>query len=267
MPGKLQRILWQACREEQMNNEGLLKKLTDNECDIKLFCFPYAGGGASAYSTIGKKLAGKLEVFAMQLPGREEKIMKSAYTSLESVAGDAAKEIKPHLGSCIIFWGHSMGARIAFEVAQKLESEGSWINHLIVSGNTIPEIPPRIYMKDLPDAAFKEELHKMAGTPRAVIENQELMDIFIPILRADFALAETDCVSGQEPLDCPITAWCGSQDKEAKYTDVLLWKKYTKQFTVKVFEGDHFFIKDQEDEVIKEIVQISRDSLKAVEAK
>lgn len=212
---------------------------------LRLFCFPYAGGGASIFRTWPDDLPAQIEVCPVQLPGRESRLKEPPFTRLLPLVQTLAQVLHPYLNMPLAFFGHSMGALISFELAHQLRRQYSLDPvHLFVSGRGAPQIPdlePPIH--HLPEAAFVEELRRLNGTPESVLQNAELMRLVLPILRADFAICETYVHSTQEPLDCPISAFGGLQDSEVSYDSLAAWRDQTNSsFTLKMFPGNHFFL-------------------------
>jgi medium-chain acyl-[acyl-carrier-protein] hydrolase len=138
-----------------------------------------------------------------------------------------------------------MGGLVSFELARLLRKNyGKSPVHLFVSGNGAPQVPdpdPPIYA--LPEPEFLEELRRLNGTPEAVLENAELMQLLLPAIRADFAVIETYAYTPESPLDCPITAFGGLQDREVSYDDLKAWQEQTNAaFSLHMLPGDHFFL-------------------------
>jgi medium-chain acyl-[acyl-carrier-protein] hydrolase len=183
------------------------------------------------------------------LPGREFRLREPAYTRIEQLVEALAREISPYLDKPFAFFGHSMGAIISFELARRLRSErGVEPGHLFISGRRSPRIPRRDpYIHDLPDAEFAAELEQLNGTPREVLEHKELMEMLIPMLRADFAVCHTYTYVPGEPLSCPITVLCGTRDDTTSREDVEGWRdETTGDCRIQLLEGDHFFINQQQ---------------------
>lgn len=213
---------------------------------LRLFCFPYAGGAASAFYTWSDNLPCEVEVCPIQLPGRESRLGEPPFTRLVPLVQALAQAIRPHLDKPFAFFGHSMGATISFELARQLRRQNDPCPvHLFVSGSHAPQIldrnPP---IHHLPEAKFVEELRRFNGTPEAVLQNAELMVLFLPLLRADLALDETYVYIPDEPLDCPISACGGLKDDVVSHENLAAWCDQTRgAFTLRVFPGDHFFLR------------------------
>jgi medium-chain acyl-[acyl-carrier-protein] hydrolase len=215
---------------------------------IRLFCFPYAGGSSAIFRPWSRELPREIELVPALLPGREFKLREPAYTRIELLVETLTREITPFLDKPFAFFGHSMGALIAFELARRLRDErGIEPEHLFISGRRSPRVPRRDpHIHELPDAEFSAELEKMNGTPREVLEHQELMEILSPMLRADFALCHEYIYIPSEPLRCPITVLGGTRDEDAPDDELDAWCKETiGKCSVKMLEGDHFFINQQ----------------------
>jgi medium-chain acyl-[acyl-carrier-protein] hydrolase len=143
------------------------------------------------------------------------------------------------------FFGHSMGAIICFELARYLRKQRLPVPlHLFASGCSAPQIPEEgPFDYDLPEPEFIEKLRVLNGTPKEVLEHQELMELMIPLLRADFALAQNYTYFPEPPLDCPITVFGGTQDIEIGQDRLEAWRKQTScSFALHMLAGDHFFL-------------------------
>ena len=198
-------------------NQRLLKNGENiNSQDITLFCFPFAGGGASTYTSWIKKLKDKITVCPIQLPGREERIMEKPYTDMSELLRDLTDEIVIAIKGKYALWGHSMGGKIAYELEKYLENKGYQAQCIFASGCRIPNIPEPNPIYHLKDEAFKRELERFGGTPKKVLENKELLDFFLPMLRADFTLADTYCDNSMTVLHSPMTADLLSKIKSGK---------------------------------------------------
>lgn len=212
---------------------------------LRLFCFPYAGGGAAAYQTWPAELPAEIEVCAVQPPGRAGRLRERPYERLGPLVEALAPSILPHLDRPYAFFGHSMGALISFELSRRLLREhGTLPAHLFVSGRRAPHLP-RTHrpMHDLPDEEFLGELRRLNGTPEEVLAHPELMELMMPLLRSDFAVVETYEYEPGPPLDCPVTAYGGLRDREVSREQLEGWGVYTAAgFSVRMLPGDHFYL-------------------------
>lgn len=230
----------------------LIKGLKEVDAgDLILYCMPYAGGGASAYYSWQTAL--DFKVCPIQLPGREERISEKAYRSMDEVVPKLVRLIEQQDNRYAIF-GHSMGAKMAYEVEKGLEQRGRTAEVVIVSGSLVPHKSEPNPIHQLSDLEFKRELMRFEGTPKAFAENEELMNWYLPMLKADFTLGETYTAKRKIRLKCPITAFAGDNDHEANPSELKLWEAYTEtSFTSKIFGGSHFFIKESAADVLAEI--------------
>lgn len=222
---------------------------------VRLFCFPFAGGGASAYRNWLRESSHDLEIIAMQLPGRENRMGEAPLKSMDRIVAGAVQDIIKLADRPFSFFGHSLGARVAFECTRRLrELNHPLPDHLFVSGSRSPEIPEPNPLHHLDDSSFVEELKRFSGTPQVIIENRELMDLFLPILRADFTVDETYRYVDAPPLTVPVTAFCGTDDDEATILEMEGWGRHTSgPFKVRVVAGGHFFVLEAWEEVLSDI--------------
>lgn len=212
---------------------------------LRLLCFPYAGGGASIFRTWSDDLPRDVEVCPVQLPGRESRMRELPFTRLPPLVQALAQALLPYLDIPFAFFGHSMGALISFELARQLRRQyGLSPAHLFVSSHRAPQIPdPHPPIHHLPESMFVEELRRFSGTPELILQNPEIMEVFLPLLRADFSICETYTYSPEDPLECPISAFGGLHDLLASRDDLESWRDQTLgSFTLRMFPGDHFFL-------------------------
>lgn len=219
------------------------------KASMRLFCFPYAGGTALIYRTWAQKVPSHMEVVAIQLPGRATRLHEPLVTKLTDLVEPLARAIEPFVDEPFGFFGHSMGALIAFEVARFFQREGRPLPlHLFVSGRTSPQLNRenrRLY--NLPKHELLEELQQLEGTPPEVLDNPELMELMLPLLRADFSICDTYEYTEGAPLDCPISAFGGLQDHDIPRRNLEAWREHTSAtFTLRMFPGHHFFLHSNE---------------------
>ena len=215
---------------------------------LRLFCFPYAGIGASAYREWPSGLPQHVELWGVQPPGRETRMTEPAFSDMNALVAAVTGEIVPHLTRPYALFGHSMGAVVAFETARRLRAVGAPEPvRLIVSGRRAPHLPdPEPPLHALPDDRFIAELQRRyGGIPAQVLEHRDLLALLLPGLRADLtALERHDHVSG-EPLGCPITAFGGTDDPRAGRSELEGWAEHTGgAVTVRQFPGGHFYLQD-----------------------
>ncbi|YAF94031.1 MAG: thioesterase II family protein [Nodularia sp. CChRGM 3473] len=226
------------------------------QASVRLFCFPYAGGSSLIFRTWSDSLPKTVEVCPIELPGRGTQMRTALFSQLEPLVNAIASALFPHLNKPFAFFGHSMGALVSFELARLLRKLYSVEPvHLFVSGRRAPQIPhPDPPIHALGEPAFKEELRRLNGTPEAVLENAELMQFLIPILRADFTVLETYIYTAELALNCPITAFGGLQDQEVNCDELQAWQEQTNStFSLQMFRGDHFFLHSDQSLVLQSL--------------
>lgn len=227
---------------------------------IKLFCLPYAGGTSMMYLKWKKYLHPSIELCPIELAGRGRRITEPYYRDLETAVNDIYASIGDILNtSDYAIFGHSMGSAIAYELAKKIAEMGDCLpKHLFISGRAAPHICKERQIHQLPDQQFLEEIKKFGGTPQELLENTELLELFLPILRADFKIIESYRYQGENnPLNCNITVLGGRND-DIGLTELAAWQHYThKEFQMLMFEGGHFFLINQ----VEKIAEIINDSL------
>ncbi len=185
----------------------------------------------------------------MELPGRGTRIKDAPFTRMEPLVEAIALALLPELDKPFAFFGHSMGALVSFELARLLRKRGDrQLSNLSISGRGAPQIPdPEPPIHALPEAEFVEKLRGYNGTPSEVLTNAELMQLFLPILRADFELIETYVYKNEPAFDFPISAFGGLQDFKASRENLSSWDRHTTAaFDLQMFPGDHFFLHSAE---------------------
>lgn len=211
----------------------------------RLICLPHAGAAASIYRQWPDGFDADVEVLAIQLPGRETRIMEPARTSLAGLVEELIPALRPWLDRPYALFGHSMGALIAFELARTLEARtGAGPSHLFVAGQAAPHRPSRhAALHRLPDQELLAALKALSSRPDRAMDNAELMRLLLPTLRADCALCATYGWNGGEPLTCALTAFGGRHDRSVTRADLDGWRRHTTgPFDVRLFSGDHFFV-------------------------
>jgi medium-chain acyl-[acyl-carrier-protein] hydrolase len=199
-----------------------------------------------------------VEVCPVQLPGRETRFREPAFTELAPLVEALAGSLRPYLDRPFAFFGHSMGALLAFELARRLQRDhGPQPVRLVVSGCGAPQTrTSHTAIHALPAAEFREELRRLNGTPAAVLDNDELMDLVLPTLRADFSLCETYAHAAGPPLACPITALGGLGDDTVSRQELDAWREQTTgPFRLRMLPGDHFFLNSARPLLLQALIQ------------
>jgi surfactin synthase thioesterase subunit len=225
---------------------------------MRLFCFPHAGGGASVYRTWPNDLPAAIEVCAVQLPGREDRLSEPPHASAGPLVHALVAALGPLLDRPFALFGHSMGALVAFELARHLRRlRAPEPVHLFVSAKGAPALPyPLREISSLPDAEFVRRICELAGTPPEVLANADLRAILLPLLRADFAICDRYVHAPEPPLACPISAFGGVDDVYAGRDALEAWHRETRaRFSLRIMPGGHFFLQPARGQVLAAIAE------------
>jgi medium-chain acyl-[acyl-carrier-protein] hydrolase len=215
------------------------------DAKVRLFCFPYSGASANIYYPWADVLPPSWEVCPAQLPGRGNRMSEPLATRLQAQVEALATGLAPYLDKPFAFFGHSMGALIAFELARHLRRTALPLPvHIFVSGHEAPHLPDRNPpLHALPTGELLDKLRELNGTPEEVLQHPELRDMLLPILRADFEVCETYVYTAEPPLDCPISAFSGLGDEYVTREELEAWREHTTgRFSIRMFPGDHFYL-------------------------
>jgi surfactin synthase thioesterase subunit/glycosyltransferase involved in cell wall biosynthesis len=222
----------------------------------RLFCFPWAGGGTASYLSWRERLSAAASVAAVRLPGREDRSAEPPLTAMEEAVEALAEAIEPHLGRGFSFFGHSMGAVMAFELARRLRALGLPLPRLlIVSAARAPLF--RTGHKRQPDPSrqqFIEELKRLEGIPVSVLSDARLLEMALPALEADARLYRHYAHEPGEPLGIPIVAYRGASDANIGEEHTARWAEMTTgRFTQRVFPGGHSYLDESREQLLAAI--------------
>jgi surfactin synthase thioesterase subunit len=211
-----------------------------------LFCLPYAGGSETIYYKWKKHLHPSIQVVPMELKGRGKRFSEFCYESLEEAVDDIFGNIKDKIiDDDFAIYGHSMGSLLAYELYYKIsELNLRKPKHIFFSGYKAPSIVrERENTYTLPNYDFMKKVMELGGTPEELMNNQELLQIFLPIIRSDFKILETyNYEEREEKIQCDVSILNGKQDS-INLEEILTWKNHvSRSFKVYNFEGNHFFI-------------------------
>jgi len=207
---------------------------------LRLFCFPFAGGSASAYRGWSAGLPGDVEVCPIQLPGREDRFTELAFRRIRELVPVLADELCPLFDVPFAFYGHSMGSLIAFELAHELVSRGSpGPVALFPAAHQAPRIPHKRAISQLADADLIAHVEKISSTQ--LLQHPELLKLILPTLRCDFSLCDTYEFVSRAKLNCQITVFGGRDDVTREALEA--WGEETEGlFEIEVLAGGHFFL-------------------------
>ncbi len=200
----------------------------------------------------------RLEICAVHLPSRESRIAEDAFTSTDALVPQLVDRLTPHLDRPYSLFGHSMGALIAFETTREVRRRRlpSPVR-LFASGFRAPHLPERFpNRRALDDQAFLVDLRALAGTPDEVVEDEEIMALLLPTLRADVTLCETYVHRSDDPLDVPLTVFGGADDPRVSSDELDGWRRHTHAaMDLRIFPGHHFFLKSHRASVVATIAE------------
>lgn len=221
---------------------------------MRLFCFPYAGGGTAIYHRWQRYLEDVALVLPIKLPGREARIKEPAYECVQRLVGDLLPQLETQLQTPFAMFGHSMGALIAFELAKLLKQNMSREpSCLFVSACRPPHSDLSSDLHTLSDDEMIRGMLRDFGEQQNTSEDEmALMRIMAPTLRADMKLIANYQPTTEYPLSCPIVAIGGTNDPEVRLADISGWQRHTDgEFKTRNFVGGHFFMREQEVAITK----------------
>lgn len=237
----------------QQNNSWIITPKPVHNAKVKLICLPFAGGSSANFRDWPSLLPASVELSAIEIPGRGGRLSEPLMKRIAPLAGAIASAMHPFLDRPFALFGHSMGALTGYELSHLLRSRYQ-LNpvHLFLSGRGAPQLPPKEKpIHGLSKEEFVQEIKRYNGTPREVLEHEELMDIMIPILRADFEVCETYNYRAKPQLDCPISVYSGLQDPGTNRKNLNSWQEHTRgPFNVRMFPGDHFYLLNAQTDLI-----------------
>lgn len=230
----------------------------------RIVCFPPAGGTASTFRGWAPRLPDDVELWAMTYPGRENRFAEPSIQDMAELADAAAGALAPAIDRPCLLFGHSMGASVAFEVARRLEPAcGELVARLVVSCRPGPALqlacPSRSHLLD--DDGVVAELRELGGTADEILDDPEMRALVLPIARSDFTLIGHYRPRLEPPLRAPISAFVSEDDPSLVPDDVLGWSSATRgDFDVVRFPGGHFYLVEQEADVVARLTPHLRGS-------
>lgn len=226
----------------------LLKFTPRAHARMRLFCFSSAGSGGAMYRPWLELLPPEIELCAVQLPGRENRLREKPFSSLTDLVAALVPALVPRFDRPFALFGHSMGAMLAFELARALREAGhAQPQRLFVSGRRAPHLPEtEAPMHRLDDAALVAEIgRRYGGIPAEVLQHRDLLELLLPGLRADMTAVETHVHAAGAPLGCPLQVFGGSADARATPEQLEAWSAHAAaDHGVRIFPGGHFYLND-----------------------
>ena len=222
---------------------------------LRLLCIPNSGGSPALFRTWSSLLPANIGVFSAQLPGQGTRLREQPAVRVSALVADLCAAIESYLDEPFALFGYSMGALLAFELARSLRRQGlSQPLHLFVASRRAPQTPESLpLLHPLPDELFIRSVQaRYGGIPSAILQDQELMAIFMPVLRANFTMIETYQYNDEMRFEFPLTAFSGASDPTTSEAQVRAWGEQTRgNFHYHIYEGDHFFIQEHEQSVLE----------------
>jgi surfactin synthase thioesterase subunit len=222
----------------------------------RLVCLPHAGGSAPFFLPVAAALSPGVDVVAIQYPGRQDRRAEPPISDLAVLADRIHGILRRQPELPLTFFGHSMGALLAFEVTRRIEADGPGPVQLFASGRRAPSTyrEEKVHLRD--DDGILAEVRRLNGTSSALLSDDELMRAALPALRADYQATETYSCPPDVTVNCPISVLTGDSDPKTTMDEASAWARHTSgPFNLHVFPGGHFFLTDQADEVLKVLDQ------------
>lgn len=214
---------------------------------FRLFCFAHAGGNAHVFRNWRRSLPAEVDLCLVHLPGHGKRVGEQPFTRLAPLVAAVADQVGIEAGLPFVFYGHSLGALISFELARELDRRGQrGPECLFLSGHRAPHLPnsqPRIF--NLAEEGFIKSLKELNGTPDELLDEPQTREFFLPVFRADFEIVDTYEYQDGPPLSCPLSVYGGLGDHSVPLEAVRAWQIHTsEECRVRMFSGDHFFVHD-----------------------
>ncbi|MEU0934076.1 MULTISPECIES: alpha/beta fold hydrolase [unclassified Embleya] len=222
----------------------------------RLVALPHAGGSASFWFPLSAALKGRVEVLGVQYPGRQDRRAEPLVDDIGTLADRITAALDPWLDEerPLTLFGHSMGAILGFEVARRLRVRPA---ALIASGRRAPDRWRDEALHLLDDAGLAAELRSMSGTDASLLADDEVLQMVLPALRADYRAIETYTCAPGEPLECPITVLIGDTDPKVTLDEAMSWREHTNgTFALHTFAGGHFYLTDHQPAVTAHIADV-----------
>lgn len=219
-----------------------------------LVCLPHAGGSATYYFRTARALASSMDVLAVQYPGRQDRRSEPCIDNIDGLADAVSAAVSAVADRPLILFGHSMGATIGYEVTARLEDEGTTPLALFASGRRAPSCvrSENVHRRD--DAGIVAELRRLQGTGSSILGDDEIVQMILPAVRADYRAVESYRPKPRQPLATDIVALTGDVDPQVSAEEAAAWEKHTTgQFTLRTFSGGHFFLDRHADAILDEI--------------
>lgn len=221
---------------------------------LTLFCFPYAGGSSTdpVFRQWAQAMPDDVEVSVLEMPGRSRRMAEPFENSLPRLVERLVPVLAQHADRPFAFFGHSLGAIVAYELARALAVAGMQLPKLlVVSAKQAPHLPYRHRLHDLPRDQFIDAIRQLNGTRDEILQNDELLDIVMSVLRNDLEMAFNYRFTGAPLRTVPIVACAGQDDPHVEIDSVMAWKDHADHFSTSVYPGGHFYIHHESGDAIR----------------
>lgn len=221
-----------------------MTQVSTSEPWLTLYCLPHAGGGARPYSRLETAVPPGVRVVPLELPGHGTRLREPLLQDIGQVVTEVIRLTGEAHGRSFALFGHSFGALVAYEAAWRLRQLGTPPELLLVSGRNSPAWPlSHKPLHLLPDPLFTAGLDRMGGIPQPLLANPSVLQVYLPSIRADLRMVETYAHTHSEPLDVPISAFAGLQDRLTDPAGMRAWAELTAgPFDLTLQRGKHFFL-------------------------
>lgn len=226
---------------------------------LRLVCFPHAGGSASYYFPLSRALSPEFDVFALQYPGRQDRYKEPFVETIDEMAEQITAELAAVPAGPVAFFGHSMGAVLAFEVTRRLEAaQGRAPVTIFASGSRAPSrYGDEREHKD--DRDLVDVMRQLGGTDPRVLENKEMLETFLPAFRNDYRALQAYHRGTDIGIGAPVVVMTATDDPKTSVADASAWHEHTSAGgTVHTFSGGHFYLEKQPQQVIDVIATTLR---------
>tara|TARA_B100000614_G_scaffold254860_1_gene270928 strand:- start:132 stop:878 length:747 start_codon:yes stop_codon:yes gene_type:complete len=242
------------------NHPWYLEYKKNPHAAMRLFCFHHSGGGASAFFPWLDKLSSSIEMIAIQLPGRENRFSEPLTNNLQHIITSLREGFELYKEKPFFTFGHSLGGLISFEFIKSIHQFYSlYPRCMIISATKAAHMPFRMKpLSSLDDETLKKEVQTYNGIEESILENDELLELFLPIIRSDFSIYESYHPKDSTPLPCDILVFSGCEDSSVNAEEIQGWAAYTTgKFEHTPFPGGHFFIKNHIKSIAEHINQLA----------